>query len=144
MATCWPGTRWVLLDRRAGSEAFVSWAIGVLGLGERAGFRRGDAVELAREPALAGAFDLVVARSFGPPALTAECATGFARIGGRLIVSEPEVDDPDRWPAAPLSELGLAVRASAREPRFVELAKVAPHGARHPRRLAAMRRNPLY
>jgi 16S rRNA (guanine527-N7)-methyltransferase len=144
MAICWPTTRWVLLDRRSSSEAFVTWAIGVLGLDERSGFRRGDAAELAREPDLAGAFALVVARSFGPPALTAECATGFMRIGSRLVVSEPEVAEPDRWPTGPLLELGLAVRTSGRAPRFVELAKVAEQGERHPRRLAAMRRNPLY
>ncbi len=144
MATCWPATTWVFLDRRPRSEAFVSWAVGVLELRERARFCRGDAVDLARDPALAAAFDIVVARSFGPPAITAECATGFMRIGGRLVVSEPEAVDRSRWPAAPLMMLGLAVQATGTAPRFVEIAKVAPHAERYPRRLAAMQREPLY
>ena len=144
MALCWPGTRWVFLDRRSRSEAFVLWAVGVLDLGERARMVRGDAAELARDGRLAGAFDLVVARAFGPPAVTAECATGFMRVGSRLVVSEPEVDDPGRWPPAPLAALGLAVRATGTAPRFVDIAKVAPHGERYPRRPAAMRRDPLY
>lgn len=144
MATCWPATRWVFVDRRSRSEAFVSWAVGVLRLGERARVVRGDAAELARDARLAGAFDLVVARAFGPPAVTAECATGFMRVGSRLIVSEPEVDDPGRWPPEPLAMLGLAVRATGAAPRLVDIVKVAPHGERYPRRPAAMQRDPLY
>lgn len=144
MAMCWPGTRWVFVDRRSRSEAFVTWAVGVLDLDERARIVRGDAAELARDVRLEGAFDLVVARAFGPPALTAECATGFMRLGSRLVVSEPEVDDPGRWPSEPLATLGLAVRATGGAPRFVDIAKVAPHGERYPRRPAAMRRDPLY
>jgi hypothetical protein len=33
--------------------------------------------------------ELVVARSFGPPAATAECAVRFLQVGGYLVVSEP-------------------------------------------------------
>ena len=144
MATCWPDTRWIFVDRRSRSEAFVSWAIGLLGIGARATFRRGDAAVLSRDPDLAGSFDLVVARAFGPPAITAECATGFLPIGSRLVVSEPEVDDPARWPAEPLARLGLAVRSTGVAPRFVEIGKEAPHDTRFPRRIAAMQREPLY
>lgn len=144
MAACWPGTRWVFLDRRSRSEAFVSWAIGILELAERARFHRGDAAESARAPELAGAFDLVVARSFGPPALTAECATGFMRIGSHLVVSEPEVADESRWPGESLLKLGLAVQTAGTTPRFVQITKVAPHDGRYPRRAAAMQRDPLY
>lgn len=122
----------------------MSWAIGLLGIGARATFRRGEAALLARDPDLAGAFDLVVARAFGPPAVTAECATGFLALGSRLVVSEPEVPDPARWPAAPLARLGLAVRGRGSAPRFVEMAKLAPHEERFPRRPAAMQREPLY
>lgn len=144
MAACWPGTRWVFVDRRPRSEAFVSWAIGLLGIGARTVFRRGDAAELAREPDLAGSFDLVVARAFGPPALTAECATGFLTLGGRLAVSEPTAGDPARWPAEALARLGLAVRRTGAAPRYTELLKSAPHEPRFPRRTAAMQREPLY
>lgn len=144
LAARWPETRWVFVDRRQRSEAFVSWAVGLLGIAVRTGFRRGEAAALARDPDLAGSFDLVVARAFGPPAVTAECATGFLSIGGRLVVSEPELEDPARWPAEPLARLGLAVRRTGVAPRFVEIGKEAPHEARFPRRVAAMRREPLY
>lgn len=144
LAACWPDTTWVFVDRRSRSEAFVSWAIGLLGLGARARFRREDAAVLARDPDLAGSVDLVVARAFGPPAVTAECATGFLPIGGRLVVCEPEVDDPERWPAGPLARLGLAVQHAGGPPRFVEIGKEAPHETRFPRRAAAMQRRPLY
>ena len=144
MATCWPATRWLLTDRRLRSESFARWAIGVLDMGGRVSFRRGEAAELARQEALAGDFGLVVARAFGPPALTAECATGFLALGGRLVVSEPEHGTAARWPSAPLARLGLAVHTAGSEPRFVELRKVAPEEDRFPRRPAAMQRNPLY
>lgn len=144
MATCWPATRWLLTDRRLRSESFAQWAIGVLGMDERVSFRRGEAAELAREVTLAGAFGLVVARAFGPPPLTAECATGFLALGGRLVVSEPEHETPSRWPSEPLARLGLELHRTGTEPRFAELRKVSPHEDRFPRRAAAMRRDPLY
>mgnify|MGYP001337996822 CR=1 FL=1 len=37
-------------------------------------------------------FDVVVARAFGPPSITAECAAGLVAPGGLSIVSEPPVD----------------------------------------------------
>ncbi len=144
MAQCWPATSWLFTDRRERSESFVQWAIGLLGMGERASVRRGDVAELAREPRLAGEFEVVAARAFGPPPLTAECATGFLAIGGRLIVSEPEHDTGTRWPVESLARLGLVMQATGTEPRFVELVKMAPHEDRFPRRLAAMRRAPLF
>lgn len=144
LAACWPATRWLFTDRRLRSESFVRWAIGLLGIAERASFVRGDVAELAREPALAAGFDMVAARAFGPPPVTAECATGFLAVGGRLVVSEPEDEVEARWPGGPLGRLGLAVQATGAGPRFVELVKVAPHEDRFPRRLAAIRRDPLY
>ncbi|MCY4630910.1 MAG: class I SAM-dependent methyltransferase [bacterium] len=144
MAQCWPATRWLFTDRRERSESFVQWAIGLLGMSERASFWRGDVAELVREPRLAGEFEVVAARAFGPPPVTAECATGFLATGGRLIVSEPEHETGTRWPAEALAPLGLAIQAIGTGPSFVELVKVAPHEDRFPRRLAAMRRAPLF
>ncbi len=50
------------------------------------------AEEAARWPEFDGQFDLVTARSFGPPAVTAECAVRFLKPGGVLIVSEPPTE----------------------------------------------------
>lgn len=78
----------------------------------------GRAEDLARSEELTERFDIVVARLFGAPAVTAECAVRFLRpANGALLVSEPPavdagvaVDAPgdtDRWPAAGLRQLGL-------------------------------------
>ena len=49
-----------------------------------------------------------MARSFGPPAATAECAAPLLRPGGALVVSEPPGGAGDRWDADGLAALGLA------------------------------------
>ena len=69
----------------------------------------GRAELVAREPAHRRAYDCVTARSFGRPAVTAECGVGFLRMGGRLLVSEPPAAADDRWPQSGLSELGLSL-----------------------------------
>jgi len=68
-----------------------------------------DAIVAARST-LRGSADWVTARSFGPPADTAECASGFLRPGGGLITSEPFDGDMDaRWPMTEVEETtGLA------------------------------------
>jgi 16S rRNA (guanine527-N7)-methyltransferase len=65
-----------------------------------------------RDPAYRGTFDGVVVRSFGSPAVVAECAAPFLRPGGWLIVSEPpgasEGDEQSsRWPADQVAQVGL-------------------------------------
>ena len=75
----------------------------------------GRVEETARNPDLVEAFDLVTARSFGPPAVTAECGAQFMRIGGVMIVSEPPDDTDDRrWNSGKLAELGLVVQGRVR------------------------------
>lgn len=70
----------------------------------------GRAETLAHEPGLRASFDVVVARSFGAPAVTAECGVGFLRQGGALWVSEPpDTELASRWPSEGLLELGLEV-----------------------------------
>ena len=72
------------------------------------------AEDAARAPALEGTFDLVTARSFAPPAVTAECAVRFMPIGGLAIVSDPPGGgDPGRWPEVGLGRLGLRGSAHA-------------------------------
>src|SRR5206468_8873657 len=65
--------------------------------------------EAARRSDLRETYDAVVARSFGPPPVTAECAVGFLRPGGQLVVSEPPDDGGTaRWPSEDLPALGLS------------------------------------
>jgi len=112
LATCWPEATGILLDSGRRRCALLEDAVATLGLDGRLSVRCGRAETLARYEGLRATFDLVVARSFGGPAVTAECAVGFLQVGGRLAVTEPPPDraDPEgeiRWPADPLATLGL-------------------------------------
>jgi 16S rRNA (guanine527-N7)-methyltransferase len=97
----------VLLDRRAQRTDFLRRAVGRLGLGN-VEVITGEASTLAFHVKHRGHYDAVAARSFGPPAATAEAAAGFLRVGGLLVVSEPPDPDEGRWPPEALATLGLA------------------------------------
>ena len=83
----------------------------------------GRAERLGHDPALREHFDLVTARSFARPAVTAEVAVAFVRTGGLVVVSEPPEPAPERWPDAALDELGfgpmVAVEARGRPLRLL-------------------------
>lgn len=112
MAACWPETTGVLLDSQEKRCEFLDESVVRLSLSDRIQVRCGRAEALAREPSLRGRFELVVARGFGPPAVTAECGVGFLAAGGRLVVTEPPVSaerggSGSRWVAEGLEQLGL-------------------------------------
>lgn len=110
-----PDLNFVLADSANRRIEFLEWAIDELGLGARASARWGRAEDLARNEGLRGSFDAVVSRSFGPPAAAAECARGFLRPGGLLVVSEPPPEEPpvdstgSRWAADALASLNFEV-----------------------------------
>ena len=108
------------------------------------------AEDAARRADLRESFDAVVARSFGPPAVTAECAVGFLRPGGRLVVSEPPGDEePDRatarWPVPGLEGLGFAPPVAGAGPgaSFVVLEKTRCDD-RWPRRVGVPAKRPAW
>lgn len=91
-----------------------------------------------------GAVDVVTARSFGPPATTAECAAPLLRIGGILIVSEPP-DLLPRWPVDGLAELGMApVHRTGVGPFVQVVQQVTPCPDRFPRRVGMPAKRPLF
>jgi 16S rRNA (guanine527-N7)-methyltransferase len=103
----------------------------------------GRAEDLARGD-LAGTFELVTARSFAPPAPTAECAARFLAIGGTLIVSEPP-GAPPRWDDAGLESLGLRKGASVRvDATYQVITKVAETPTLYPRRTGIPAKRPLF
>jgi 16S rRNA (guanine527-N7)-methyltransferase len=120
LARRWPESRAVLLDARERRCAFLRGAAQGLNLGERVAVVWARAEEAGHRDDLRGGFDLVVARGFGPPAVTAECGAPFLRLGGTLAVSEPPEDEDavarsdvsSRWAPAGLARLGLAVGRS--------------------------------
>lgn len=142
-----PGARWVLLDSSARSTRFLDEAAEQLGVAGRVSVVWGRAEEAAREDGLRAQASTVVARSFGPPALTAECASGFLAPGGRLVVSEPPASDGARWPEVGLATLGqrlVGVVRSQSGHHFAVIEQVVPVAERFPRRTGAPRRRPLF
>jgi 16S rRNA (guanine527-N7)-methyltransferase len=111
LARCWATTAATLLDSNRRKCAFLEQAVVELRLDDRVSVRCGRAETLARAPDLRGRLDLVVARGFGSPAVSAECAVGFLRSGGLLAVTEPPPSSRsrpgERWPTDALAELGL-------------------------------------
>jgi 16S rRNA (guanine527-N7)-methyltransferase len=153
LAAHWPGSHWVLVDAQQKRTDFLSWAVTQLGWAERVVVRHGRAEDLAREPELRGRCDLVVARSFGAPAVVAECATGFLRIGGRLVVSEPPVLDAARWDTesaeAGLGALGLraapfAPPTDVAAPHLRAFVQAVSTPERYPRRAGIPAKRPLF
>ena len=124
LAELWPASRWTLLESQHRRGDHLRWAVNELGLGDRVVVDQRRAEDAGRDPALRATVDLVVSRSFGPPAVVAECASPFLVAGGLLVVSEPP-DDPDRWPADGLEPLGL-VPDREQAPGFKRLRQVEP------------------
>jgi 16S rRNA (guanine527-N7)-methyltransferase len=112
LALRWPASEGVLLDASQRRSAFLVEAVRELRLADRVSVVRSRAEAAGRRPDLRGTADVVVARGFGPPAVTAECGAPFLVVGGRLLVSEPPDDagsgPPERWPSSGLARLGLA------------------------------------
>jgi 16S rRNA (guanine527-N7)-methyltransferase len=105
VAERWPESSVVLLDAQGRRTAFLSEAVRRLGLEHRVSVRQDRAEVAGRDPALRGRLDGVLARSFGRPAVVAECAAPLLHPGGWLIVSEPPAGSPDGSGGAPPNAL---------------------------------------
>ena len=134
VATEWPEAAVALLEANGRRAAFLRRAVERLDLGGRVSVLEERAEVSGREPGLRAGFDGVLARSFGRPAVLAECAAPLLRVGGWLLVSEPPHTDPEgrqdvRWPAEPLRQLGLEpgeVIHEGFEYRMLRQANLAP------------------
>jgi 16S rRNA (guanine527-N7)-methyltransferase len=132
LATDWPDIDVVLLDAQQRATDTLTEAIDLLGL-PRCRALRGRAEDLARSDTWREHFDAVTARSFGPPAVAAECASGFLETGGVMIVAEPP-GAPPRWDPVGLTSLGLELVAQQSVPVAVAaLRKVCATPADVPR-----------
>jgi 16S rRNA (guanine527-N7)-methyltransferase len=144
----WRRSHGVLLDAQRRRCDFLAGALEALELGSRVSVECGRAEVLARDARLREGFDLVVARSFGRPAVTAECAVGFLREGGALVVTEPPggAPSPDRWDTAGLTELGFGEPVSLRvgDTGVVRIPLATSAGDRWPRRDGVPAKRPLW
>lgn len=146
LALRWPHARAALLDSGQRRTEHLRAACVELDLVGRVTVVEARAEDAARDPRWRGAFDLVVARSFGPPAVTAECSVGFLAAGGALLVSEPPGGDAARWDPGGLAELGLAGPrlVTTGETSAAVLTLTEGAGARWPRRTGVPERRPLW
>jgi len=149
LAVLWDKVDAVLVDANQRRCADLREAATRLGLTSRVSVRCGRAEALAREPDLRGRFGLVVARAFGRPAVTAECAVGFLEPAGCLVVTEPpeaSADESLRWPPEGLGRLGFGPATSMRNEGVgaVAISAVGPLDERWPRAVGRPAKSPLW
>ncbi len=137
-----PDLEIVLVDAMAKRCRFLEAALAALDL-HQVEVVEGRAEVLGRGPLRATA-EAVVARGFGPPATTAECAAPLLQVGGLLVVSEPP-SGPDRWPVDGLALLGLrSLRRTTSAPVIQVLEQAEPCPERFPRRDGMPAKRPLF
>ncbi|MHB8681747.1 MAG: RsmG family class I SAM-dependent methyltransferase [Acidimicrobiales bacterium] len=164
LAWHWPKARAVLLEANERRAGHLRQCVTDCGWDHRATVVHSRAEPAGRLPDLRHRVDLVVARSFGPPATAAECAAPFLRVGGLLVVSEPplaedeagpleagsprrpaSVGHPERWPTGDLAQLGLETLAFVSEPAGYQVLRqreLCPD--RFPRRDGVPAKRPLF
>ena len=146
VATRWPGSEVVLVERSRSRADLLALFVDRLGLGSRVEVLACDVAQIARGADGRGRFQLVTARSFGPPAVTAEAAAPLLAVGGSLIASDDPVGPTaDRWPSSGLRALGMAPERAMRLGAWYRVVRqVEPAPAWAPRRDAAMRARPRF
>jgi 16S rRNA (guanine527-N7)-methyltransferase len=155
VAELWPASRITLLDSSKRRCALLSEWVAQAGSSSRVEVLCGRAEELGRDPDLRGRFDAVVARSFGRPSVTAECAAPFLRVDGLLVVSDPPTEDGEptvnpgaegsRWPEDGLAKLGLEPLVKVTDPfhfTILKQSEICPD--RYPRRTGIPAKRPLF
>jgi 16S rRNA (guanine527-N7)-methyltransferase len=151
LAAMWPACSVVLLDAAVRRTGFLREAVIRCGLAARVSVITERAEIAGRDPELRGCFDGVVVRSFGPPAVVAECAAPFLRVAGFVVVSEPPESPDDstglsiRWESPGLAQVGLETVESVRETYGYEVLRqrqLCPD--RFPRRNGKPAKSPLF
>ena len=151
LAHRWPDRGAVLLDSSERRTRFLAQVVEDQGWGSRVRVVTDRAEVAGHSEDLRGVFSLVVARSFGSPPVTAECAAPFLRQGGILIVSEPPVSSPGddgaqaRWPEKGLASVGLERLSVWRGAFGYQLMRQkTPCPERFARRVGVPAKRPLY
>lgn len=150
-----PASSITLLDSSKRRCALLGEWVEQAGSSSRVAVVCGRAEELGRDPELRGRFDAVVARSFGRPSVTAECAAPFLRVDGLLLVSDPPTADEEltvdpgvegsRWPVDGLAMLGLEPLLRITHPfhfTILKQSEICPD--RYPRRTGIPAKRPLF
>ena len=137
LAAEWPEMHWTLVDMRTGRADEVERAILQLGFQDRVEVLGIEAQYLGHDDRYRESFTVVVARAFGPPSLTAECAAGLVQLGGVFVVSEPPSGArvSERWDPTGIQRLGFGPVQHLDEDnaRFAVFEKVAAAPVKVPR-----------
>lgn len=135
---------WVLVDAMAKRIAFVRTAVVDLDLDVEVIEARAE--ELVAQDGRRASADVVVSRSLAAPAVAAEYAAPFLKVGGRAVIAEPPGGDPSRWPAAGLADLGMrkghVLFAETATLQILEQFEACPE--RLPRRTGVAAKRPLF
>ena len=107
LAAVWGRSRGALIESAARRCAALEGWSRDLGIQDRVEVLHGRAEYWAHVDGYRESFEIVTARSFARPSITAEIATGLVRLGGSVVVSDPPDSPSGRWPVADLARLGL-------------------------------------
>jgi 16S rRNA (guanine527-N7)-methyltransferase len=149
LALAWPDTRWIFVDSNQRRTTWLGAAVAKLGAGHRLQVLCDRAENVGRS-SWRGSADLVTARSFAPPAPTAECAAPLLKQGSRLLVADPPDHSPSRWPAQGLAEVGLVlenthvIETGSGPASISSLVAVSVCPSRYPRRVGIPLKRPLF
>jgi 16S rRNA (guanine527-N7)-methyltransferase len=146
LALAWPDTTAAFIEsavRRC--EILAEW-VTELDLQDRVQILEGRAETWAQAADIRETFDLVTARSFARPAVTSEIAAGLVAVGGILVVSEPPISPPDRWPVESLRHLGFgsAAPVAAADAHYAALTKTTAAAPGVPRGVGKPAKRPLW
>lgn len=158
VATAWPEPTMVLLESNGRRAEFLRRSVERLGLAGRVTVLNERAEAAGRDQTNRAGFDGVLARSFGRPAVVAECGAPLLRVGGWLVVSEPPPSDAGseaidrqmtelkaRWPVEALAQFGLEPTELVRDGASYQVlrqAEICPD--RFPRRDGVPAKRPLF
>ncbi len=146
LALLWPQLELVLVDAGARRVDHLNAAVEELHLGSRVRVVHERAELVGRDLEHRGRFDAVVARSFGVPAVTVECAAPLLVAGGVLVTSEPP-GDPGRWTGLDgVAGLGMVAEGGvqAHGRHYHRCRKVGVTDERFPRRVGIPAKRPLF
>jgi 16S rRNA (guanine527-N7)-methyltransferase len=146
LASRWPNSQCSLVESNRRRCEALRWAVVRLGFGQRVEVIEERAEVVGQSPAHRERYELVSARSFAPPAPTAEIAAGLVALGGIVVVSDVPNPKPDRWAETNVAQLGFepAMSRTGAESNFVILRKTAPTADEFPRRVGRPTKRPLW
>lgn len=148
LALEWPETHGLLVDSSVRRGEALDEACRILELEGRITVLVARAEALGRNPDHRGRHGLIVARSFGAPAVLAECAAPLLAVGGHAVISEvaDETSRERRWSTEGLAEFGLE-RLETRSfgtATVSVLVKTTETGERWPRRVGIPSKRPRW